>query len=147
MTPPSTSPTPEKTLIHNARVYTMDRQASQAEAIAMREGKVVAVGRTRDLEGMPGITRRGDAAGRAVIPGLIDAHIHFLDYARSLALVNLEGVRSKEEALRIVAQKAAELGPGRWVIGGGWNNNLWSPPDYPTRHDLDRVAPRNPVYL
>ncbi|MDQ3927562.1 MAG: amidohydrolase, partial [Chloroflexota bacterium] len=84
---------------------------------------------------------------RAIIPGLIDAHIHFLDYARSLALVNLDGVRSKDEVLRIVRDKARELGPGRWVIGGGWNNNLWSPPDYPTRHDLDRVAPQNPVYL
>ncbi|HEX8218376.1 MAG TPA: amidohydrolase [Chloroflexia bacterium] len=147
MTPSSTSPTPETILIHNARVYTMDRRSPRAEALAVRDGKVAAVGLTRDLEGIPGITRRADAGGRAVIPGLIDAHIHFLDYARSLALVNLEGVRSKDEALRIVAEKAAELGPGRWVIGGGWNNNLWSPPDYPTRHELDRVAPHNPVYL
>ncbi|HEX8230425.1 MAG TPA: amidohydrolase [Chloroflexia bacterium] len=147
MTTWSTLPTPETTIITNARVYTMDPRRPQSEAIAMRDGKIVAVSSSRELEYLPNVTRRIDAGGRAIIPGLIDAHIHFLDYARSLALVNLEGVRSKEEALRIVADKARELGPGRWVIGGGWNNNLWSPPDYPTRHDLDRAAPQNPVYL
>ncbi|HEX8599950.1 MAG TPA: amidohydrolase, partial [Chloroflexia bacterium] len=147
MTTWSTLPTPETTIITNARVYTMDPRRPQSEAIAMRDGKIVAVSSSRELGYLPNVTRRIDAGGRAIIPGLIDAHIHFLDYSRSLALVNLEGVRSKEEALRIVAEKAGELGPGRWVIGGGWNNNLWSPPDYPTRHDLDRVAPQNPVYL
>lgn len=147
MTPWNASPTPETTIITNARVYTMDRERPQSEAVAMRDGKIIAVSSSRELEYLPDVTRRIDAGGRAIIPGLIDAHIHFLDYARSLALINLDGVRSKDEALRIVADKARELGPGRWVIGGGWNNNLWSPPDYPTRHDLDRAAPNNPVYL
>ncbi|HEY0069379.1 MAG TPA: amidohydrolase [Chloroflexia bacterium] len=147
MTPANSATTPEIVLIHNARIYTMDHHTPQAEAIAIREGKVVAVGGTRELGDMPGITRRIDAGGRAIIPGLIDAHIHFLAYARSLALVNLDGVRSKDEALRMVAEKVAQLEPGRWVIGGGWNNNLWSLTDYPTRYDLDRIAPQNPVYL
>lgn len=147
MTPANILHAPETTLIHNACIYTMDPHTPQAEALAIREGKIVAVGSTRDLESIPGITRRIDAGGRAIIPGLIDAHLHFLAYARSLALVNLDGVRSKDEVLRMVAERAEQLGPGHWVMGGGWNNNLWSPPDYPTRHDLDRVAPENPVYL
>lgn len=147
MIPASISPTPPITLIENAAIYTMDRQNPRAQAIAVREGKIVAVGSREDLGSLPGITRRVDAGGRAITPGLIDAHIHFLAYARSLDLVNLDGVRSKEEALGMVAEKARQVGPGRWVIGGGWNNNLWSPPDYPTRRDLDRVAPENPVYL
>lgn len=137
----------EVTLVENARIYTMDRHHPQAEAIAMREGRVIAVGRTAELAQVPGVTRRIDAGGRAVIPGLIDAHIHFLAYSRSLNKIDLAGVRSKEEALRRVEEKAQALGPGRWIVGGGWNNNLWSPNSYPTRYDLDRVAPRNPVYM
>jgi predicted amidohydrolase YtcJ len=135
------------TIIENARIYTMDRDLPHAKAIALREGRVVAVGAKGELDALPGDKRRIDAGGHAVIPGLIDAHIHFLQYSRSLAKIDLDGVRSKEEVLARVAAKARELGPGRWVLGGGWNNNLWSPPDFPTRHDLDRAAPDNPVYL
>jgi predicted amidohydrolase YtcJ len=138
---------PTTTIIENAAIYTMDHDLPHASAIAMREGRIVAVGTTNDLASLPGPTRRIDAAGHAVIPGLIDAHIHFLEYSRSLAKIELDGVRSKEEVLARVSAKAAELGPGRWVLGGGWNNNLWSPPDFPTRHDVDRAAPHNPVYL
>jgi predicted amidohydrolase YtcJ len=134
------------TIIENARIYTMDRARHSADALAFTGGHIVAVGSSADMPTGSDV-RRIDAGGRAVIPGLIDAHIHFLDYSRSLTRVNLDGVTSKEEALRMVAEKARELGPGRWVRGGGWNNNLWSPPNFPTRHDLDRVAPQNPVFL
>jgi predicted amidohydrolase YtcJ len=138
---------PITTIIENARVYTMDHDLPHAEAIAVRDDRVIAVGARGDLDSLRGEKRRVDAAGRAIIPGLIDAHIHFLQYSRSLAKIDLDGVKSKEEVLARVTGKARELGPGRWILGGGWNNNLWSPPDFPTRHDLDRVAPDNPVYL
>lgn len=141
------STNPVTTIIENARIYTMDYDLPHADAIAIREGRIVAVGNKEDMGVLTGTVRRIDAGGRAVIPGLIDAHIHFLDYSRSLAKIELDGVTSKEEVLARVAEKARQLGPGRWVLGGGWNNNLWSPPDFPTRHDLDRVAPQNPVYL
>ncbi len=139
--------TPRITIVENAHIYTMDHHYPQAEAIAIRDGHIVAVGSTAELAQMPGVAHRIDAGGKAIIPGLIDAHIHFLAYSRSLSKINLDGVRSKEDALRMVEERAQELGPGRWVLGGGWNNNLWSPTDYPTRYDLDRVAPHNPVYL
>jgi predicted amidohydrolase YtcJ len=126
----------------------MDHDMPQAEAIALRDGRVVAVGALDDVitAAGPG-ARRVDVEGRAIIPGLIDSHIHFLSYARGLSRIDLDGVRSKDEALAAVAAKAQEVGPARWILGGGWNNNLWSPPDFPTRHDLDRVAPQNPVLL
>jgi hypothetical protein len=139
--------TPAITLIENARVYTLDKANPHAEAIAIREGRIVAIGSMAELGQLSAIARRIDAGGRAIIPGLIDSHIHFLSYSRSLSKVNLDGVRSKEEALAKVAEKARETEPGRWILGGGWNNNLWSPPDFPTCHDLDRVAPNHPVYL
>ncbi len=129
----------------NGLIYTMDRPWP-VEAMAVRNGRVATLGTNRELSGAAG-ARTVDLGGRTIIPGLIDAHIHFLSYARSLNKVILEGVRSKEEALRMVAEKARELGPGRWVLGGGWNHYLWDPPSFPTRHDLDRVAPDNPVLL
>lgn len=136
------------TLLENARIYTMDRALPRAEAIAVRDGRILAVGGLEEVREAAGQgARRVDLGGRAVIPGLIDAHIHFLAYARYLTRIDLEGIRSKEEVLEKVAAKARELGPGRWVLGMSWNNNLWSPPDFPTRHDLDRVAPENPVLL
>ena len=138
---------PDAITLENARIYTMDRARPQADALAWRDGRIIAAGTLDEVRRVAQGSRRVDLGGRAVIPGLIDAHIHFLDYSRSLSKVNLDGVASKDEALRMVAEKARELGPGRWVLGGGWNNNLWSPPDFPTRHDLDRVAPNNPVYL
>jgi len=134
-------------IIENARIYTMDREVPHASALAIEDGRIVMVGSKEDMSILPGKARRIDLGGRAVIPGLIDAHIHFLEYSRSLARVDLNGVTSKEDVLAKVAAKAKELGPGRWILGGGWNNNLWSPPDYPTRCDLDRVSPDNPVLL
>lgn len=134
-------------IIENARIYTMDREMPTASAIAIRDGRIVAVGSKEDVALMTGSVRRIDAGGRAIIPGLIDAHIHFLEYSRSLAKIELDGVKSKEEVLAKVAAKARELGPGRWVLGGGWNNNLWGSAEYPTKHELDAVAPDNPVLL
>ncbi len=138
---------PRTLIIENARVYTMDIEVPHATAVAIRHGRILAVGNTEVLRRLPGEVQRIDAGDRAIIPGLIDAHIHFLDYSRSLTKIDLDGVTSQEEALAKVEAKAKELGPGKWVLGGRWNNNLWSPPDYPTRHDLDRVAPANPVLL
>lgn len=134
-------------IIENARIYTMDREVPTAGAIAIKDGRIVAVGSKEDMGLISGAVRRIDAGGRTVIPGLIDAHIHFLDYSRSLLKIELDGVTSKEEALAKVAAKAKELGPGRWILGGGWNNNLWGSAEYPTKHELDQAAPDNPVLL
>ncbi len=138
---------PRTTIIENARIYTIDRDLPYAQALAVRGGRIVAVGSAEEVNRVSSVIRRVDLEGQVVIPGLIDAHIHFLAYARSLSKVDLDGVRSKEEVLAKVAAKVRETEPGRWVLGGGWNNNLWSPPDFPTRLDLDRIAPHNPVYL
>jgi predicted amidohydrolase YtcJ len=134
-------------VIENARIYTLDRETPRAEAIAIQDGRILAVGSREEMRSLGGEVRRVDVGGRAVIPGLIDAHIHLLDYSRSLVRVNLDGVASKEEALSMVAETARQVAAGGWVRGGGWNNNLWSPPDFPSRYDLDRVAPDNPVFL
>src|SRR4051812_17024912 len=116
-----TNSNPQTTIIENARIYTMDHDLPHAEAIAIRNGFIVAVGTQAEVrrqaeEG----ARRVDAGGRAIIPGLIDAHIHFLAYSRSIRRIELDGVKSKQEALDMIAAKALEVGPGRWILGGGW---------------------------
>src|SRR5438067_11033708 len=96
---PSHNARGETTIIENARIYTMDRQMPGAEALAWRDGRIVAVGDRQSVaERAGGTVRRVDLGGRAVIPGLIDAHIHFLSYARGLARTELGGVKSKQEA-------------------------------------------------
>ena len=136
------------TLLTNARVYTMDPARPQAEALAWRGNRIIAVGSNREAYHAAGAgATQIDAGGRTVIPGLIDAHIHFTWYARALRNVDLTGATSLEEALRRVGERAAAQAPGAWVRGHGWDNNLWTPPTFPTRADLDRVAPHNPVLL
>src|SRR5438034_815498 len=108
----------EVTMIENARIYTMHRGMPEAEALAWRDGRIVAVGDRQSVaERMGGAARRVDLGGMSVIPGLIDAHIHFLSYARGLARIDLDGVKSKDEALKMVAARVPEVGPGRWVLG------------------------------
>src|SRR4051812_3016638 len=136
------------TLLINARVYTMDPAHPMAEAVAWRGDRIVSVGSSREATYAIGHGATIiDAGGRTVLPGLIDAHIHFTWYARSLRQVDLDGVPSLEESLRRVGARAAAQAPGTWVQGHGWDNNLWTPPDFPTRADLDRVVPQHPVLL
>ena len=104
----------------------MDPTNPQAEAIAWQGDQIFAVG-SRDAVAQPADTavRVIDAGGRTVIPGLIDSHIHFTWYAAGLRRVNLEGVYSLDEVLRLVGERAAAQAPGTWVRGHGWDHNRW----------------------
>jgi len=137
---------PADLILVNCRAYTVEDDNPLAEAIAVRDGRILAVGRSGDVlpTAGPG-TRVVDLGGRAVIPGLIDAHLHLLSFALSLGRVDLAGASSLEEALARVRAGAAGLRPGEWVLGGGWDKNLWG--RLPHRRDLDAVAPANPVLL
>ncbi|MEW6724532.1 MAG: amidohydrolase [Bacillota bacterium] len=132
-------------IIHGARVYTNDPGQPWADAVAVQGDRIFAVGRDSDLLNLPGRWQRRDGSGLLVLPGLTDSHTHWTWYALSLIQVNLEGIASLEEALAEVAKAAAVKQPGEVIYGSGWNKNLWS--GFPTRHDLDRVAPDNPVVL
>jgi predicted amidohydrolase YtcJ len=88
-----------------------------------------------------------DLRGRAVIPGLVDHHLHFTGYAMGIARVQLEGARSLEEAVSCVAGRVQAAKPGEWIFGMGWNHLDWTVPVFPTKAPLDMVAPANPVVL
>ena len=142
-------------ILFNGRIYTLDPARPQAQAIAVGGNRILAVGDDADLRPLP---RPGgqavDLGGRTVIPGLIDAHIHFGWHSIAVYRnqVDLDNVPTRSEAVARVAVAARRTPPGDWIQGGGWNKNIW--PDahpagggFPTAADLDDVTPEHPVAL
>ncbi|MGA9348558.1 MAG: amidohydrolase [Anaerolineae bacterium] len=126
----------------------MDRASPRAQAVAIIGNRIAAVGDDAQIKRLsaPG-GEAIDLKGRTVLPGLTDCHIHFVGYALRLTRVDLSGVESKAETIRRVAERAQTANPGEWLLGGGWDRNLWKDPSFPTKEDLDSVAPHNPVAL
>ncbi|MBE3518832.1 MAG: amidohydrolase [Firmicutes bacterium] len=127
------------------RIYTMGPHRL-VDSILILEGKVSLVGSEDFLRQYvpPGVPEL-NLKGKSVFPGFCDSHMHFLGYAMSFRRVNLHGVKTLEEALSRVADAVSRARPGAWVTGGGWDKSLWG--GFPSRYDLDRVAPENPVVL
>mgnify|MGYP001052918434 CR=1 FL=1 len=118
-----------------------------AEAVAVRGGRILFVGSNADAERFRGDrTQVLDAAGGTLIPGLIDAHVHLASLGASLAQVDLVGVESEVEAVERVAARAAEVPPGEWIIGYGWDEGAWAN-RYPDHRLLSERVPDHPVYL
>jgi predicted amidohydrolase YtcJ len=142
----------EKTIVevvyYNGKIHTLDAARPVVEALSVGGGRVVETGSSRDLLARvaPG-ARTVDLGGRAVIPGLTDAHAHFLGFAKNATRLDLVGTASLEEILAKVSAKRAVAGTGEWILGRGWDQNDWPDKGYPERSALDRIAPDNPVYL
>jgi hypothetical protein len=136
-------------VVINAKVLTMDAGSSIAEAIAIRDGKILAVGSSASIKALIGPqTRVFDVAGKTVVPGLIDTHAHFKAAGMSDYVVNMSRAKTVAEALEAIKAFAAKKKPGEWIVGGPWH-----PPSqlaekrYLTRQEIDSAAPNNPVYL
>lgn len=134
-------------ILTNGRIYTVDPRQPWAEALACHNGRFIAVGSNAQIEALAGPqTTRLNGNGRLVLPGFIDAHIHFLQVAARRQQVNLFGVADMDELLHKVATAVAHTPPGQWVKGWGWDENLWGG-GQPTAALLDKVAPHTPVVL
>ena len=135
----------------DGKILTVDSTFSIAEAVAIRGERLMAVGSTEQIMALAGAdTRVYNLEGRTVVPGLIDNHFHFLRAVqRWHRQPRLDGVNSRETALQILADKAAEFAPGEWILTqGGWYPEQFA--DQPggfTLAELDRVAPDNPLFL
>jgi len=118
------------------------------EAIAIRAGRIVAAGSERDVRRWAGrSTRVLDLQGHAVVPGLVDAHVHLSGIGRRLHEVNLEGTTSWDEAVARVQEAASRAAPGAWVTGRGWDQNDWAIREFPDHQTLSDAVPDHPVYL
>ena len=137
------------TIIHNAKITTLDLQNPTATAIAIDGGRILMAGDDDTLLGEFIGLRHNlevmDARGNPVIPGLIDAHIHLEQYALGQEKVDCE-TSTRGECIGKVSARASQLPPGEWLLGHGWNQNEWKE-GFGTALDLDAVAPHNPVYL
>ena len=130
-------------VLHNARIYTFDARQPVVSAIAIDHGKVMAAGGDQLLS-LADPRNRIDMRGRAILPGLIDAHLHLKAFALSLQKIDCE-TATLDECLKRVAERAAQTPPGEWILGHGWNQNNWG--GWPSATDLDAVSPGHPVYL
>ena len=133
-------------LLVNGKIFTADEKFTLVEAVAVDGEKIVAVGTTADLKAKYQAVKEIDLQGKLVTPGFNDAHVHFFRGALSLLNVNLFDSKSADEVAARVAEKVKETKPGEWIIGRGWDHTLWGG-KFPTRADLDKVAPNNPVFL
>ena len=134
-------------LLVNGKIITMDAKDSIAEAVAIRDGKILAVGSNKEIRKLAGPrTRVLDLRGLTVTPGLIDTHCHF-DETAELYDLELSQVKNIREAAELVKNKVAQVKPGEWVIGTGWDESKLAELRYITAADLDRVSQDNPVWL
>jgi predicted amidohydrolase YtcJ len=143
-------------ILHGGRVYTVDAGDRVVEALAIRGGRIVAAGGTDEIRRLAGPgTRQVALGGRAVVPGFIDGHPHMDMVGLGLIRPSFDTVRSIDEILSILAAEVARRRPGEWIVCNpiGVEPDLFKMPGllkegrWPTRHDLDRVAPDNPVYI
>lgn len=133
-------------ILYNGRVYTVDPVRPWAEAVACRDGRIVTVGSNDDVLELAGPqTNSIDVGRRLVLPGLTDAHVHFLQYAIRRYQVSLFGVADFDEVRRRITAAVSTAEPGQWIVGWGWDENLWDV--RPIAAHLDDVAPINPVAL
>ncbi|MFN2144391.1 MAG: amidohydrolase, partial [Anaerolineales bacterium] len=138
-------------ILYNAKIITLDSSQPAASALAIshhapHQGRIVAIGSDEAIQKeFETVSEAEDLHGAVLLPGLTDAHLHLRHYAHSLKKLDLFNL-SKQECLNLVAIRAADSAPGRWILGHGWNQNNW-PEGLPTAAELDRAAPDNPVHL
>ena len=136
-------------IIHHARIYTADTAFSIAEAMAVRDGKIIAIGRNDEILKEWESDDERNISGKTVFPGFIDAHAHFVNYGMSLQQVNLVDTRSWADCVARVKDFAAKknIPAGAWIQGRGWDQNKWDIKSFPGKELLDRNFPDNPVVL
>jgi predicted amidohydrolase YtcJ len=135
-------------VVFNGTVRTMDPKLPEARALAVLGNKIVAVGTDAEIKRLAGPrTRMIDLKGKTVIPGFNDSHVHFLQTGFQLASVDLRDAATPAEFVRRIKEFAAKLPKGRWILGGKWDHENWTPNDLPTAAMIDAAAPDNPVFV
>ncbi len=142
-------------IVHNGIIYTVDSTFRTIEAMAIKDGKIVATGSSKNLLKEYDAKEKLDVGGKFIYPGFIDAHAHFLGYGYALQTVDLTGTKSWEECVeRIInfltkdsTTQSRYARKGTWIIGRGWDQNDWEIKEFPDKEALDKLFKDNPVLL
>ena len=139
---------PADLVLKNGNIYTVNDTRPHADAVAVKGDRIVFVGSNAEAQKYVGKnTRVVDLQGNTVVPGMTDAHCHLLGVGQREMTLNLEGITNLQDFLAKVKTRVDQAKPGEWVTGRGWIETFWQPPVFPTRWDLDRISPNNPVFL
>ena len=132
----------------NGKIWTVNDRQPRAEAVACLGSRIVAVGSNGEIRKWIGAgTEAIDLGGKLVLPGFNDAHVHFFSGGENLASVQLRDAKSEEELRRRIAEFAAKQPAGRWITGGDWDHENWTPARLPTRQSIDAVTTGHPVFV
>ncbi|XP_058196390.1 protein LONG AFTER FAR-RED 3 isoform X3 [Rhododendron vialii] len=143
----SSSPSVADLFVTNGFIYTSDSSLPVADSMAIRAGRVLRVGNHSSLQDLVGHgTEVMNLEGKAVVPGFIDSHVHLLFGGLQMVRVELRGMNNKDEFIRKVKDAVRNLKHGSWLLGGGWNNDLWGG-EFPMASWIDDITPHNPVWL
>jgi len=133
-------------IVQNARIWTVDRSLPEAQAVAILGDRIVSVGTEEQVDAWRGPnTRVIDAAGHLLLPGFNDAHVHFTDGGFQLDSVELNDATSPQEFARRIAERAAKMSQGEWLLGGDWDETKWNSAELPTKQLIDAATPETPV--
>jgi len=142
--PPSMEP---GLIVFNADIRTVDQNQIRAEAFAIKDGRFVAVGNNEEVLDLKGATTESiNANGVTIVPGFIDSHTHLSSGSKIVTGINLTGIREKSVWLEMIAERVKTMEPGEWLLGGRWDYTFENK-GLPTRWELDKVSPNNPVAL
>ena len=141
-------------VLNNAKIYTVNKNQPEAEALAVKDGKIVFIGTNKDVKNYIGDkTEVIDCKGQFVMPGFIEGHGHIHGLGASLINLNLMNVKNWDEIVAMVGEAVKKAKPGDWIVGRGWHQEKWNPAPaknylgYPYHEELDKVSPNNPVVL
>lgn len=140
---------PVDTIFYNGKIFTARQEDEFVSAMAVKNGKIVAIGETKDLfqKYAPADTNGINLRGKLVVPGFHDAHVHFWSGAKLKNQLDLRGITSLEKVLEKIAAAVANAQPKEWIVGRGWDHELWEDKKLPTARELDRISREHYIYL
>jgi predicted amidohydrolase YtcJ len=145
---------PADLVLRNGKIVTLEQSAPEAQGLAARGGKIVAVGSNKSVDALVGpSTRVIDLQGRLAIPGFIEGHGHFTELGATKMELDLRGAKNWDEIVAMVAVAASKAKPGAWILGSGFHQAKWDrTPEpnvrgFPVHQSLSRISARNPVWL
>lgn len=152
ITPACNKAQPADLVLINGKVVTMDETTPVAEAVAVRQGRILALGTTKEIKAhVTDTTKTIDLEGKLAIPGLIESHGHFISLGRSKMQLDLTTVNNWDEVIEMVKVAVSKAQPGEWILGRGWHQEKWDKAPEPNidglplHHGLSAVSPQNPV--